>query len=170
MLQIGFNGVAVIISIYAIGGCNGAFDSTWGFSLERAQIRTCNNNFYLSFHAKPLNHGINPSIISWCSLNNSTVPVTNHVLHPFQMQHQPVRRVPIQIIPMQLLTPDKSQSLIKFHGRNVRFLRLQHNFICVPLNHSIDGLPHQRRCNAMIPVTGRHGQHGDVATESLGRV
>jgi hypothetical protein len=88
----------------------------------------------------------------------------------FQIQHQPERRVPIQIIPMQPLTPYETQSLVQLQARRIRNLRLEHDFIRIARRHGLDGHFHELGRDAAAAVWFLDSEHGDVAAESAGAV
>jgi hypothetical protein len=81
----------------------------------------------------------------------------------FQIKYQPKRGIPIQIIPMQSLTPNKPQPLIQFQTRRIADFSFQDDFIGVPGGHGVDGEAHEV-CGYAAAAVGFLGrEHGDVA-------
>lgn len=105
-------------------------------------------------------------------LSNGHFSITRiiHVTQPPHLQHQAVRTVPIQVVPMQFLTPQEPQTFIQSHGRNIALFRLQHNLIRAPVNHLVYCFPHERGCNAIVAVRRGYGEHSNVAAEGGRRV
>jgi hypothetical protein len=80
-----------------------------------------------------------------------------------QIEYQPKRRIAIQIIPVQPLTPNKAQPLIQFQTRSIRHLGLEHYLVGVARSHGIDGQTNKLRGYAPTAVFLLRGEHGDVA-------